>query len=311
MIQRDARAALGQDHRAGASELLGFAAAASRAALAETGPDPAPLARALRRVCHAQPAMGAVFRLASRALEVAETAARRVDTPDRAEEEIGLALDRFVTDFDEAGHAVVEHARAVFPASGWAATHSRSSLVEALFLGLAGQGTQVRVLLSESRPLLEGRDLARRLAEAKIPCWLTVDAAAALLLPRASVVLVGADAVLPKTFVNKIGTYALLLAARELNVPAYVLAQRAKFLPSGVSLFELGERDPEQVWKDSALGVSVRNPTFEESPLGLVRGVIVESGLMLPNETGVAASETSLVEALRKPWGPADEVDEE
>ena len=311
MIQRDARAALGQDHRAGASELVAFAAAACRAALAETGPDPAPLARALRRVCHAQPSMGAVLRLASRVLEVAETAKRRGDDAGHAEDEISLALDQFVADFEDAGHAIVEHGLDVFPASGWAATHSRSSLVEAVFLEVARRHKPVQVLLSESRPLLEGRDLARRLAEAKIPCWLTVDAAAALLLPRAAVLLVGADAVLPKTFVNKVGTYALLLAARELNVPAYALAQCAKFLPASVGLFELGERDPEQVWKDGALGVSVRNPTFEECPLGLVRGVIAESGVLLPNEAGVAAGETSLAEPLLAPWSKADEVDED
>src|SRR5215831_385238 len=307
MIQRDARAALGQDHRSGASELLAFAAAACRAALSETGPKPAEFARALRQVCHAQPAMGAVFRLASRALEVATTAERRGDVPDQAHEEIERAIEAFVTDFEEAGEAVVRQAQAVFPASGWVATYSRSSLVESLFREMARSGTQVKVLLSEGRPLLEGRRLAQSLAEAKIPCWLTIDSAAVLLLPRASALFVGADTVLPKMFVNKVGTYTLLLAARELNVPAYALAQRAKFLPTSGGLFELGERDPEQVWKDAPVGISVRNLTFEEAPLFLLRGVTTENGVMPPGEAGAAASEATLAEALRRPWSKEDE----
>lgn len=307
MIQRDARAALGQDHRSGASELLAFAAAACRAALAETGPKPADFARALRQVCHAQPAMGAVFRLASRALEVATTAEHRGDQPDKAHEEIERAIEAFVADFEEAGQAAVRQAHAVFPASGWVATYSRSSLVEALFLDVARSGTQVRVLLSEGRPLLEGRRLAQSLAEAKIPVWLTVDSAAVLLLPRAAALFVGADTVMPKMFVNKVGTYALLLAARELNVPAYALAQRAKFLPTSGGLFELGERDPEQVWKDAPMGISVRNLTFEETPLDLLRGVVTENGVLAPGEVAVAASEATLAEALRRPWSKDDE----
>src|SRR5262249_10323370 len=176
-----------------------------------------------------RPAMGAVFRLASRALEVATTAEHRGDPPDKAHEEIERAIEAFVADFEEAGEAVVRQAHTVFPASGWVATYSRSSLVESLFLDVAKSGAQVRVLLSEGRPLLEGRRLAQSLTEAKIPVWLTVDSAAVLLLPRAAALFVGADTVLPKMFVNKVGTYALLLAARELNVPAYALAQRAKF----------------------------------------------------------------------------------
>src|SRR5262245_55705241 len=308
MIQRDARAALGQDHRSGASELIALAAAACRAAVAENGPDPAALAPALRRLCHAQSAMGAVLRLASRVLEVAATATRRGDARDQAEHEIDLAIESFVADFEEAGEAVVRHAHQVFPASGWVATHSRSSLVETLLMESAKQGIQVKALLSESRPLLEGRDLAQRLAKAEIPCWLTADAALPLLLPRAAAFFLGADAVLPKTFVNKVGTYALLLVARELNVPAYALAQRAKFLPSGGGIFELGERDPEQVWRDAPLGISVRNLTFEESPLELLRGVITESGVLPPGEAGVAAGEAMLAEALRRPWGREDET---
>src|SRR5262249_50349192 len=163
------------------------------------------------------------------------------------------------------GEAVVRQAHTVFPASGWGATYSRSSLVEALFLDVAKTGAQVRVLLSEGRPLLEGRRLAQSLTEAKIPGWLTVDSRAGVLVARAAALFVGADTVLPKMFVNKVGTYALLLAARELNVPAYALAQRAKFLPTSGGLFELGERDPEQVWKDAPVGISVRNLTFEEA----------------------------------------------
>src|SRR5262249_38101891 len=155
----------------------------------------------------------------------------------------------------------------------------------------------------EGRPLLEGRELARRLAAAGIPCWLTVDAAAALLLPQARAMFVGADAVLPKTFVNKVGTYALLLTARELNVPVYPLAQRAKLGSAGAGLLELGGREPAQVGEEAPAGIGVRNPTFEEPPLSLLRALVVEDAVLPPGEAAVVAPQARVHEALSPPWG--------
>jgi len=303
MIDRDPRSRLGQDHHSGASELVGLAALAAKAALEERGPATESLIPALRRICRAQPAMGSVLRLASRILEVATSAEHAGTDPDRAVSEIQLAIGAFLADFDVATEAIVERGAELVPSSGWVATYSRSSLVERVLLATAARRRPLFVLLTESRPQLEGRELARKLAGAGVPCWLTVDAAGGLLLPQARAMLLGADAVLPKTFVNKAGTYALLLAARELNVPAYALAQRAKFVSSGAKLLELGERDPSPVWEEAPAGVSVRNLAFEESPLSLLRGVVVEDGVLPPGEAGIVASQASVHEALSKPWG--------
>lgn len=312
LIHRDPTSSLEQDHRSGASELLTVAAAAARAALEDTGPDPDRLLAAFRRLCRAQPAMGAVVRLVSRALAVAESG-RRAGTPDETlAGEVSQAIEAFVADFDTASRALVTHGLELIPPGGWIATYSRSSLVERVLAATARQGRPLRVLLAESRPRLEGRELARRLAALEVPCWFTVDASAALLLPQAGAVLVGADAVQPRAFVNKAGTYPLLLAAREQGVPAYALAQRAKFLPEDASLLELGERDPVEVWEDPPAGVSVRNLNFEQVPLALVRGVVTEDGVLPPGEAGAACSQVEIPEGLKAPWGrfPEEEDDD-
>jgi translation initiation factor 2B subunit (eIF-2B alpha/beta/delta family) len=280
-----------------------MAGAAVLAAVAEAGPSPNTLTPALRRVCHAQPAMGAVLRLAARALEAADSAARREDGEGDAAREVAQAVSAFVADFALAGDRIVSQAADLLPTSGWVGTYSRSSLVERALVAAAAAGRPLRVLLAEGRPQLEGRDLARRLSESGVPCWLTVDAGAALLLPQAGALLVGADAVLPRTFVNKVGTYALLLAAREHNVPVYALAQRAKFIPGDARLFELGEREASEVWEDAPHGVSVRNPAFEEIPLSLVRGLQTEDGVIPPGEAGAFAAGLTIPEGLLPAWG--------
>jgi hypothetical protein len=144
-------------------------------------------------------------------------------------ERLALALTTWHADFQAASEAIVRESGTLL--SPWIATTTRSSLVERALLEAHAKGRGVKVLLSESRPMNEGLGLARALAEAGVPSWLAVDAALPLLLPQAGAVWIGVDAVREKTFVTKAGTYALLLVARELNVPAYAFAQRAKFLP--------------------------------------------------------------------------------
>jgi translation initiation factor eIF-2B subunit delta len=254
--------------------------------------------------------MAVIQRLAARVLETAEAAGRSDEAPEAAASRITESLDSFVGDYREAGRSIVQHAgRELIPDAGWVASFSRSSLVERTLLAAHQAGRDIQVLLGESRPLYEGRELSTRLTAAGVQCWLTVDAACGLLLPRADVLIVGADAVRPRTFVNKVGTYSLLLIARELNLDCYALAQREKFLPADAALFALDERQPSEVWADPTPGVQVRNPTFEEIPLGLLRGVMTEGGLLPPGEAGARAAEVSLPSALKIEWGGlGDEV---
>ena len=289
--------------RPAAGDVLHAAAAAAATALRETGPRPERLAPALRRVCHAQPAAGSVLRLVARALEVAEAARRRGDGEADAARAVLEAVAAFAADCGAAAARVASQAAGVVPAAGWVAAFGRAALVERALLEVQAAGRPLRVLLSEARPLLEGRGLARRLSAAGVPCWLTTDAAAALLLPQAGALLVAADAVLPRVFLHRPGGFALLLAARESNVPAYALAPRARFVPAEARLLELGERGGEEVWEDAPAGVSVRNPGAEEIPLALVRGVITEDAVLPPGEAGVFAAGLSVPEALHHEWG--------
>jgi len=189
--------------------------------------------------------------------------------------------------------------------SPWIATTTRSSLVERWLIEAHAKGRGVKVLLSESRPMNEGLGLARALAEAGVPSWLAVDAALPLLLPQAGAVWIGVDAVREKTFVTKAGTYALLLVARELNVPAYAFAQRAKFLPDRCTRLTLPRRPAAEVWEDAPSLVSVVNTPFEEVPLALVRGVLTEGGFLAAREIVDAAGSSPVAEELMLPPQPS------
>lgn len=174
---------------------------------------------------------------------------------------------------------LVEKAKNVLGDPDTVFTVSDSSTVADVILGLGAKN----VVVTESRPQMEGRNLAERLAGKGINVLLVVDAAAAIFMESADVAVVGADSVLHDgSIVNKVGTRTAALAARDQDVPFYVVCSTYKFnvmnyLGRGV---ELEEKDPAEVAEIE--GVEVRNPYFELVPGRLVTGIITERGVMEP-----------------------------
>jgi translation initiation factor eIF-2B subunit delta len=249
--------------------------------------------------------MAAFVALGTRMIAVARKAEREQAPAAEMLERLTQALATWHADFQAASEAIVKASRSLLPSSPWIATTTRSSLVERSLLEAHRAGAGLRVLLSESRPMNEGLGLARELDAAGVPSWLAVDAALPLLLPQAGAIWIGVDAVREKTFVTKTGTYALLLVARELNVPAYAFAQRAKFLPDRCTRLTLPRRPAAEVWADAPPSVSVVNLPFEEVPLALVRGVLTENGFLGPREIEDAAGSTPVADELLAPPQPS------
>jgi eIF-2B alpha/beta/delta-like uncharacterized protein len=174
---------------------------------------------------------------------------------------------------------LVENAKSVLGKPDTVFTISDSSTVADVVLGVGAKN----VVVTESRPQMEGRNLAQRLAGEGVNVLLVVDAAAAMFMESAAVAVVGADSVLyDGSFVNKVGTRTVALVARDQGVPFYVVCSTSKFnvmnyLGRGV---ELENKDPAEVAEIE--GVNVRNPYFEVVPGRLVTGIITEMGVMEP-----------------------------
>jgi methylthioribose-1-phosphate isomerase len=152
--------------------------------------------------------------------------------------------------------------------------------------GAVEAGKRVRVIATETRPLLQGARLtAWELARDGIDCTLIVDSAAASTIRRGDIdlVVVGADRIASNgDTANKIGTYALALAAREHGVPFYVAAPTSTVdlsLPSGDDI-PIEERGAEEV--SAAEGVAVANPAFDITPHPLIAAIITERGVARP-----------------------------
>ena len=88
------------------------------------------------------------------------------------------------------------------------------------------------VYVLEGRPDAGGIKSAKRYADVGIPTTVVLDSAMGCIMEmkRVDMVLVGAEGVVENGgIVNKVGTYALGVLAKELGVPLYVAAESYKF----------------------------------------------------------------------------------
>ena len=159
-------------------------------------------------------------------------------------------------------------------------THSMSSTLVACCRVLKSRG--LRMIVTESRPLYEGRRLAQLLSQWGVITTLITEAQMGLFVREADVVLIGADSVLTDgAVVNKVGTHLLALAAHEQQVPFYVCCESFKFHGQGDrARIDLEEMEPAELGFDAPEPITVRNVYFETTPARLVTGWITEVGVI-------------------------------
>jgi len=154
-------------------------------------------------------------------------------------------------------------------------------------------GRNVNVFANETRPLLQGSRLtAWELGRAGIPVTVLTDGMAASLMREREidVVLVGADRVAANgDTANKIGTYAVAVAAKHHGIPFYVCAPWStidRATPdAGAIVIEQRTADEVRFAGGTAVApadAAVRNPAFDVSPARYITAIITERGVWRP-----------------------------
>lgn len=163
-------------------------------------------------------------------------------------------------------------------------------------------GCITRVFADETRPWLQGARLtAWELLQDGIPVELLADGAAAALMRTGQVhwAIVGADRIAANGDVaNKIGTYAVALAARQHGVRFMVVAPTSTIDPQTATgeQIPIETRDAREVLyaggqrvAPKAEGVGAWNPVFDVTPAELVDVIVTERGVVhQPDADGMA-----------------------
>ncbi len=217
-----------------------------------------------------------------RAALVAEVAA--IIAEDRAQ---NLAIARFGAPLLPAGGVLTHCNTGALVAAGGDGT--ALGVIRAAY----ESGTALHVYADETRPRLQGARLTMwELQRWGIPATLIVDGAAASLMRAGNIqsVIVGADRIAANgDTANKIGTYALALAAHAHGIPFYVAAPMNTTdatLPNGDAI-PIEKRDAEEVTTIAGVpvapdGVDTYNPAFDVTPAALITGIITEQGVLKP-----------------------------
>lgn len=178
-----------------------------------------------------------------------------------------------------ASHAgrMAESAKSLLEGAGCVMTLSYSSSVEAVLKSAAP--ANCRIIVAESRPLLEGRKMIDRLRESGLDARCITDAAVGLHMEEADFLLIGADTICRDgAAVNKTGSLPAALTAHRFGKPCAAFADTFKIsgrLSAGEVKLEKGPGN--EVWPEGA--EFSENTTFEPVPPDLITFYVTEKGL--------------------------------
>jgi ribose 1,5-bisphosphate isomerase len=195
--------------------------------------------------------------------------------------------DEFIKNSNEAVESIGEIGARRISKGDVILTHCNSHCALAVIKTAFKQGKQVKVFVTESRPMRQGFISIRELSRAGIPTTLIVDSAVRHFIRDIDKVIVGADSIAANgAVINKIGTSQIALIAHEARVPFFVAAESYKFHPGTLvgQLVEIEERDPKEVVDPRRFShVKIRNPVFYVTPSEYVDLIVTERGIIPPS----------------------------
>jgi hypothetical protein len=151
-----------------------------------------------------------------------------------------------------------------------------------------GNRKKVKIIQTESRPILEGRIQAVNLHKLGYEVKLVSDTGYARHLDRINMILLGADAIFRDYFVNKSGSYNICMAGKNAGIPVYILADSRKFwfslAPEHQEMqYNESKKPGEEIWKDPHPGIDIENFYFEKIPVDWADGFITEKEILKPS----------------------------
>ncbi|MBX7161252.1 MAG: hypothetical protein K1X95_13260 [Acidimicrobiia bacterium] len=286
MRAQDLIDAAATDRTSGSSAIV-LAAAAGLSALAQESPEPQTFApaflEAARVLLVQQPVMGALWRLVNDCLIEADAA----ESHEFAADAVAATARSVAGRTKRHSSLIIHELAALAPARGVILTTSASTTLEAAFAAMGKAGRIHTVYCCEARPGGEADELAKRLRAQRVRAEAIPDAAAAVAVDRADLVVIGADAVGPGWAMNKVGSRPLATVAELAGKRAVVVADTSKLVPEPIA---------EVI--EARVDTDPTRAAFETIPWRHLGGWLSEDGLATPVTVSSLAHEVRLHERL-------------
>lgn len=160
-------------------------------------------------------------------------------------------------------------------------THCHSGSVTKALIYAKNHKKKFEVYNTETRPLYQGRITSKELSKAGIKVTQFVDSAFHQAIPKADIILIGADAILEKGVINKIGSATVAELASIHKIPLYIISDSWKFSPKNV---KIEERDFHEVWKNAPKNIKIKDSAFELIEKKYIEAIVSELGILNYND---------------------------
>jgi len=257
------------------------------------------LERAAGKIRRTRPTAVNLFACLDRVLKVAHSAKDVGDMRKAVVREAQRIADEDV----ETNKRMGRYGASLIKNGGTILTHCNTGALATVDYGTAlgaictawAQGKRIRVIATETRPLLQGARLtAWELKRKGIPVTVITDNMVGHCFAKKLVdlVMVGADRIAANGDVaNKIGTYSIAVLARAHRVPFYVVAPTSTIdlkMRSGrqIPIEQRSAREVAFIGRKRVVprGVNILNPAFDLTPAGLVTAIVTERGVVKPSK---------------------------
>ena len=206
-----------------------------------------------------------------------------------AKESVANLCDAIIAHSEKAVDALGEYGANCIQDGMTVLMHSYTSSLMSVYKARAARNQNFQVICTESRPLRESRLAATILQKLGVPVTFITDASVWEFLPRADLILVGADSVAcDGSVANKMGTAMIARLAQDLNKELVVATELFKLdlrTLQGIPI-ELERRTYKEVIAEddfqSLEGITVINQFFDLTPAASIRSLVTEYGTIAP-----------------------------
>ncbi len=187
-------------------------------------------------------------------------------------------IDRVVEDVETSKAAAAANAAELIADGDTLLVHDYSTTVLESIETAAMSGKHLTVYVTEARPRTLGRKTARALAGMdRVDTHMVVDGAMGYALRDCDRVLLGITCITGGTYYNRVGTFPLVVTARELGIPVTAVGSGAKRIEE--FRFENEFRDAVEVMREPVENITIENPSYDATPAGMIDVVITDEGV--------------------------------
>ncbi|XP_007036420.2 PREDICTED: translation initiation factor eIF-2B subunit delta [Theobroma cacao] len=219
-------------------------------------------------------------------------------------------IDRFINEkIVLADKVIVRHAATKIRDGDVLLTYGSSCVVEMILLYAHELGKQFRVVVVDSRPMLEGKKLLRRLVAKGLSCTYTHLNAISYIMHEVTRVLLGASSILSNgTVYSRVGTASVAMVAYAYRVPVLICCEAYKFHErvqlDSICFNELG--DPDAIAKvpgrvdvnyldnlsdKQKENLKLLNLKYDATPSDYISMIVTDYGMIPPTSVPVIVRE--------------------